>query len=298
MGRGHPEQPARMRAIEQALAGPEFSALVRAEAPLGIREAITRVHPGTYFDFLEQSRPKAPGERVQLDPDTLMSFGTWNAALRSVGAATAAVDAVMTGKHKNAFCATRPPGHHAEAEKPMGFCFFSTAAIAAFHARAAHGAERVAVMDFDVHHGNGTQAIFWGEENLFYASTHQMPLYPGTGAVGEVGAFNNICNAPLRSGDGGQRFREAMTARVLPAMTNFGFDLLIISAGFDAHRDDPLGGLSFDDEDFQWAGEVLTEAAAKTCGGRVVAVLEGGYNLDALGRSTARFVQALLRAGA
>ena len=298
MGPGHPEQPARMTAVKRALAAPDFFSLARAEAPLGTREAILRVHPASHYDLLEQTRPAEPDQVVMLDGDTSMNSGTWNAALRAVGAATAAVDSVMTGEHKNAFCATRPPGHHAEAGKAMGFCFFSNAAIAAFHARAVHGAERVAVVDFDVHHGNGTQAIFWGEHSLFYASTHQMPLYPGTGAVSERGMFDNICNVPLSPGDGGRQFRVAMTSTILPRLQNFGFDLLIISAGFDAHRDDPLGGLAFDDEDFHWAGEVLTRAAEKTCGGRVVAVLEGGYNLDALGRSAARFVQALQAAGA
>lgn len=297
MGHGHPEQPARLEYIERALGTAAFASLVREEAPLGTRAALELAHTPAYIDMIEARRPTDEGDIVQLDPDTTMNFFTYPAALRAVGAATHAVDMVMTGKHNNAFCATRPPGHHAESEQAMGFCFFGTAAIAARHARAFHGIERVAVVDFDVHHGNGTQQIFWSARHDFYASTHQMPLYPGTGALGETGAHNNVCNAPLRSGDGSRQFREAFNSRIFPALDRFGFDLLIISAGFDAHRDDPLGGLALDDEDFHWVTAKLIDSADKHCNRRVVSTLEGGYNLDALGRSVARHVAALVEGG-
>ncbi len=275
---------------------PEFAGLTRAEAPIGSREALLLAHPPDYIDVIEDARPRAEGGISWLDADTSMGFWTYDAAMRAVGGATHAVDQVMTGRHRNAFCATRPPGHHAESRQAMGFCFFSNAAIAARHARVKHGAERVAVVDFDVHHGNGTQEIFWSARDDFYASTHQMPLYPGTGALSERGEHGNICNAPLRPGDGGRAFREAFTSRILPALDNFGFDILVISAGFDAHRDDPLGGLALDDEDYAWVTERLVESAERHCGGRVVSLLEGGYNLAALGRATARHVAALMAA--
>jgi acetoin utilization deacetylase AcuC-like enzyme len=214
-----------------------------------------------------------------------------------VGAATAAVDAVFSGEADNAFCALRPPGHHAETRRAMGFCLFNQAAIAAQHARHRHGAERVAVIDFDVHHGNGTQDIFWSDADLFYGSTHQMPLYPGTGAVQETGV-GNIFNAPLRAGDGGAEFREAMNSVILPALDVFRPDLVIVSAGFDAHHRDPLGSLRFTEEDFAWVTLKLMETAEIHCSGRIVSVLEGGYDLQGLAASVGIHVQALMRGNA
>jgi acetoin utilization deacetylase AcuC-like enzyme len=231
-----------------------------------------------------------------MDADTVMSAGTWEAALRAVSAGLEAVDQVMTGKVRNAFCQQRPPGHHAEAERAMGFCFFSNIAIAGLYARKTHGAERIAVVDFDVHHGNGTQDIFWADKDLFFASTHQMPLYPGTGALAETGAAGNVCNAPLRPGDGGAQFKEAFLGRILPALRNFGPDLVLISAGFDAHVNDPLANLRLEEPDFAWATEKLVEIASKQAGGRLVSMLEGGYDLFGLARSVGVHVEALMAA--
>ena len=292
-GTGHPERPDRLRAIEDALAGDEFGGLKREEAPIADLTVIERLHPPRYVEAICAATPKH--NLVWLDRDTVMSPNSWEAALRATGAAVYAVDQVMSGAVDNAFCAVRPPGHHAEPSRPMGFCLFNTVAIAALHARAAHGAERVAVVDFDVHHGNGTQAAFWSDQDLFYGSTHQMPLFPGTGALGETGA-GNICNAPLSPGDGREHFQEAFLTRILPALHNFGPDMLLISAGFDAHRDDPLSQIALVEADFTWVTEKLLEAAEKHGGGRVVSTLEGGYNLDALGRSTAAHVEALIQA--
>jgi acetoin utilization deacetylase AcuC-like enzyme len=292
---GHPERIDRIKAVNQILGSEHFRALARREAPLGRDEDILRAHA---YEHLERVRAMAPAEGFEyLDPDTPMSPGTLEAALRGVGAATAAVDAVFGGEADNAFCALRPPGHHAETRRAMGFCFFNQAAIAAHHARHAHGAERVAVVDFDVHHGNGTQDIFWQDADMFYGSTHQMPLYPGTGAVQETGA-GNIFNAPLRAGDGSEPFREAMNAVILPALDAFGPDLVIISAGFDAHHRDPLGSLQLTEEDFAWVTLKLMEAAEIHCGGRVVSVLEGGYDLQGLSASVGIHVQALMRGNA
>ena len=257
------------------------------------------MHPAAHIEAIRAAEPATPeAGRNLVDSDTQMSHGSFEAALRSAGAAIEAVDQVMGGKAANAFCATRPPGHHASAETAEGFCLFSNAAIAAKHARAAHGAERVAVIDFDVHHGNGTQAVFWGEKDLFYASTHQMPLYPGTGAVKETGAFNNVCNAPLRAGDGKDAFRDAFGSRIFPALRNFGFDLVIISAGFDAHKDDPLGGLNLTEDDFAWVTHKLVDMVVSRCQGRVVSLLEGGYDLGGLSRSVAAHLGVLMDAAA
>jgi acetoin utilization deacetylase AcuC-like enzyme len=294
MGAGHPERPERMRAIERALEQEAFHLLAREQAPAVAREALMRAHPEAYVAAIEQAAPSKGLAR--LDADTLMSPGTFEAAMRAAGGATFAVDEVMGGRMANAFVATRPPGHHAERATPMGFCFFNNAAIAARHAQAAHGAERVAVVDFDVHHGNGTQDIFWDDASVMYASTHQMPLYPGTGARGERGAHDQIVNAPLRAGDGGEAFREAFDAVILPRVEAFGPDLLIISAGFDAHRLDPLGGLDLVEADFAWATRRLMEIARKRCGSRIVSLLEGGYDLEGLARSAAAHVAALLEA--
>lgn len=292
---GHPERVDRIRAVNRILAHGHFAGLLRREAPPGTAEAILRAHAP---EHLERVRALAPAEGFEyLDSDTVMSPGTLEAALRAVGAATAAVDAVFAGMADNAFCALRPPGHHAESRRAMGFCLFNQAAIAALHARAVHGAERVAVVDFDVHHGNGTQEIFWSDPDLFYGSTHQMPLYPGTGSVNETGA-GNIVNAPLRAGDGGAEFRAAMNQAVLPALDAFGPDLVIVSAGFDAHHRDPLGSLRLTEEDFAWVTLKLMEAAEVHCGGRLVSVLEGGYDLQGLAASAGIHVQALMRGNA
>jgi acetoin utilization deacetylase AcuC-like enzyme len=293
MGAQHPERPDRLRVVTDALSGEAFAALRREQAPLADVAAIELLHPASYVDAIRAAEPKKG--HVWIDPDTAMSPGSWNAALRATGAAIHAVDQVMSGAVKNAFCATRPPGHHAEPARAMGFCFFNNVAIAAMHARAKHGTERVAVVDFDVHHGNGTQAAFWSDKNLFYASTHQMPLFPGTGALSETGV-GNIWNAPLSPGDGRDRFQEAFRSRILPALDNFAPDLLLISAGFDAHRDDPLAQIELVEPDFAWATAKLVEVADKHAGGRVVSTLEGGYNLDALAKSSAAHVEVLLEA--
>ncbi len=292
---GHPERVDRIKAVNQVLASSHFKDLERREAPLGRDEDILRAHA---YEHLERVRALSPIEGFEyLDPDTVMSPGTLEAALRAVGAATAGVDAVFRGEADNVFCALRPPGHHAESRRAMGFCFFNQAAIAAHYARDRYDAERVAVVDFDVHHGNGTQDIFWFDPDLFYGSTHQMPLYPGTGSVQETGA-GNIFNAPLRAGDGSEQFREAMNSVILPALDVFAPDLVIISAGFDAHHRDPLGSLQLAEEDFAWITLKLMEAAEIHCGGRIVSVLEGGYDLQGLGASAGIHVQALMRGNA
>ncbi|MEW5421497.1 histone deacetylase family protein [Amorphus sp. 3PC139-8] len=288
---GHPERPDRLRAIDRILEHERFQQLERDLAKPANDEQIARCHP---MDYIARIRRLAPEEGfARVDEDTAMSPGSLDAALLSAGAACIAVDEVMTGKVTNAFCAIRPPGHHAEKASAMGFCFFNNAAIAARHAQAVHGAERVAIMDFDVHHGNGTQDIFWDDPSVLYASTHQMPLYPGTGALRETGA-GNIVNAPLSAGANGAVFQEAMTGRILPAMKDFRPDLVIISAGFDAHVRDPLAELELVEADFAWATYHLMEIADQFCGSRVVSVLEGGYDLEGLARSTAAHIMALM----
>ncbi len=294
-GDWHPERADRMRAVDQALSDEKFQNLYREQAPKATRGQIVRAHPERYFDFLESSRPQ--GESISLDGgDTIMSPGTWAAALHAAGAGVQAVNEVMQGMASNAFCLVRPPGHHAEIEKANGFCLFNNAAIAAFHARAAYGAERLAVVDFDVHHGNGTQAIFWSHPDFFYASTHQMPLFPGTGSLTERGETGNIVNAPLRAGDGSDQFREAYELVILPALRRHAPDLIIVSAGFDGHRSDPLANINLVEEDYAWVTRKLVEVARERCGGRLVSLLEGGYDLTALSRSVAVHVQALLEA--
>ena len=300
-GYGHPERADRMRAIDKVLSHEIFARLVREEAPLrdDVEAQIRLAHPASHFEKIREAAQRARGREhpTYIDGDTLVSSGTWNAALRAVGAGLAAVDAVIEGRAANAFCQVRPPGHHAENDKAMGFCFFSNAAIAGLYARAKHGAERVAVVDFDVHHGNGTQDIFWSDKDLFYGSTHEMPLFPGTGAVDERGV-GNITNAPLRAGDTGERFREAFESRILPALHDFGPDILIVSAGFDAHQADPLANLRLVEADYLWATEKLAAVARRHSGGRIVSMLEGGYDLNALARSVAVHVKALMDAGA
>jgi acetoin utilization deacetylase AcuC-like enzyme len=250
-------------------------------------------------EHLEHLRRVAAGHghgSTHIDGDTVVSPGTWEAARRAVGAGLDAVDLVMSKDAANVFCQVRPPGHHAESNVAMGFCLFNNIAIAAHYARAKHGAERVAVVDFDVHHGNGTQEIFWSDKNMFYGSTHQMPLFPGTGDVSETGA-GNIFNAPLRAGDGRERFEEAFRERILQPLHNFSPDIVFISAGFDAHRDDPLGGMALVEADYIWATELLAENARRHANGRVVSMLEGGYNLTALARSVAVHVKTLMETG-
>ncbi len=298
-GAGHPERPDRMRAIDRVLTHEFFNSLVRAEAPIraDAEEAILLAHPAQHLAHIKASRAQAQEHPIYVDGDTIMSAGTWEAVMRAVGAGMEAVDKVMDANSgiKNAFCQVRPPGHHAEAERAMGFCFFNSAAIAAHYARKKYGAERLAVVDFDVHHGNGTQDIFFSDKSLFYASTHQMPLYPGTGSLHETGV-GNICNAPLRAGDGGEKFKEAFQTRILPALHDFSPDLLIISAGFDAHRDDPLASLQLVESDYLWVTEELTEVARRHCNGRIVSMLEGGYDLTALARSVVVHLKGLMEA--
>lgn len=299
-GPGHPERPDRMRAIDKVLEHDYFADLVREEAPMreDVEEYILKAHPQRYLDMIKASRPSEGAGRVHLDGDTVMSPGSWEAALRAVGAGLMAVDQVVDKETsiRNAFCQVRPCGHHAETERAMGFCIFANVAIAGMYAREKHGCERVAVVDFDVHHGNGTQDIFWSEKDLFFASTHQMPLFPGTGAVSETGV-GNICNAPLRSGDDGQRFRDAFESRIFPALKNFSPDLILISAGFDAHEADPLASLRLVEADFLWVTETLVSYAEKQCDGRLVSMLEGGYDLTALARSVGVHVRAMMDAG-
>jgi acetoin utilization deacetylase AcuC-like enzyme len=293
-GPHHPESPQRLSAVLQALDEPEFASTVRREAPRGTREQILRVHDLDYVDAVEGAAPKQG--YLALDAgDTIMSPGTWEAVLRCVGAACAAVDDVVAGRARNAFCATRPCGHHAEADRAMGFCVFNQAAIAALHGRAVHGLKRVAVIDFDVHHGNGTQNSFYDDPDLFYGSSHQAPFYPGTGKRSESGAAGNIVNIPLSRGADSATFRRHMRDDLLPALQRFAPELLIISAGFDAHHKDPLGGLSFTDEDFHWVTRELMAVADATAAGRVVSTLEGGYSLEGLASGTAAHVRALMQ---
>jgi acetoin utilization deacetylase AcuC-like enzyme len=298
-GRGHPERAKRMLAIDKALEGEDFASLVRREAPLRDDDAtyITMAHRVDHLRDIREFAEQVTVEPRYIDGDTAVSPGTWEAARRAVGAGLDAVDLVMGGDATNAFCQVRPPGHHAESFRAMGFCLFNNAAIAAHYARRKHGMERVAVVDFDVHHGNGTQEIFWSDRNLFYGSTHQMPLFPGTGALQETGV-GNIFNAPLRAGDGRDQFEQAFRDRILRPLHDFAPDLIVISAGFDAHHRDPLGGLTLTEDDFRWATESLTEIARRHANGRVVSMLEGGYDLTGLAQSVAAHVTALMQAGA
>jgi acetoin utilization deacetylase AcuC-like enzyme len=289
---GHPERPERLRAIERVLEGERFQTLAREQAPRASVETITLCHP---LDYVEQIRDATPAEGMaRLDADTSLSPGSFEAALRAAGAAVLAVDEVMSGKTDNVFCATRPPGHHAETAVPMGFCLFNNAAIAARYAQRRHGLERTAIVDFDVHHGNGSQEIFWSDPTVMYCSTHQMPLYPGTGARSERGEHNTVVNAPLRPGDGGEAFRDAVQTVILPRLRDFRPDLLVISAGFDAHMRDPLASLNLVEADFAWATRKIMEVAEASAEGRVVSMLEGGYDLEGLAASVAAHVIALM----
>lgn len=286
-GFGHPEAPARLNAILQALRGPSFADLDWREAPLATLDQLHRIHPPYQVERILARVPQQG--YAAIDGDTVLSPQSGLAALRAAGAVCAAVDAVLSGEADNAFCAVRPPGHHAEPAHAMGFCLFNNVAIGAAQARQAHGLERVAVLDFDVHHGNGTQAAFEHDPGYFYVSTHQSPLYPGTGHREERGV-GNILNVPLLPGSGSLDLRHAWEQDIAPALRRFQPQLLLISAGFDAHYLDPLAELNFNENDYAWLTGQILELAA----GRVVSVLEGGYNLSALAASAAAHVQVLL----
>ncbi len=295
-GSHHPERPERLEAVLNALDGEDFAALERRQAPVAELNHVARAHSADYVRLILDEVPDKG--LVMLDGDTIMSPGSGEAALRAAGAVVLAVDAVVAGDADNAFCAVRPPGHHAEPKRPMGFCLFNNAALGALHAREAHGLERVAVVDFDVHHGNGTQARFWSEPQLFFASSHQMPLYPGSGAASERGVAGNILNVPLNFGDGSAAFRQAWLETILPALRDYGPELIVVSAGFDAHADDPLANLNLETADFHWITGEIAAVAAETAEGRLVSTLEGGYDLDALAASAAAHVSALMAAPA
>ena len=291
---GHPEQIARLDHVNRALSAPEFDGLDRRPSPMAEESDLLLAHPASHVSAIRNAAPDTGF--AALDPDTSMSPGTWEAALRGVGGCLAAVDAVLAGEAKNAFVATRPPGHHAEKTRPMGFCLFGNVAIAAKHALERHGLSRVAIVDFDVHHGNGTQDLLWDEPRTLFISSHQMPLYPGTGAAHERGAHGNVINAPLSPGTDGVTMRSVYGSRLLRRVEEFEPELLLISAGFDAHEDDPLANLNWSTEDFAWLTRELCKVADATCAGRVVSSLEGGYNLDALAASVAVHVAGLMEA--
>lgn len=293
-GEHHPERADRLRAVLDALGDDAFSGLTHVLAPAATMEQLLRVHPRNYVDAILGIRPP-PGELVHIDGDTVMSTGSAGAARHAAGAAVAAVDGVLRGHDTTAFAAVRPPGHHATPDVPGGFCLFNNVAIGARHAQAAYGIERVAIIDFDVHHGQGTQAVAEPDPTLFYASTHQYPLYPGTGSARERGIAGNVVNVPLGAGSGSAEFRRAWSEGILPALDNFAPELVVVSAGFDAHRRDPLAQLNVETEDFVWLTEELLAIAARHADGRLVSVLEGGYDLAALAESVATHVGALMR---
>jgi len=289
---GHPERVARLEALLPALDGKD---LLRVEAPLAEDADLRLAHPADYVTAIRDAAPKH--QTVQLDPDTFMSPGSLTAALRAAGGAVKAVDMVLGGEADNAFVACRPPGHHAETTRPMGFCLFGNVAIAAKHALERHGLSRVAIVDFDVHHGNGTEDLVKGDERILFVSTHQMPLYPGTGLPQETGPHGTVMNIALSDGTDGGLYRKILEGRIIPRLTEFAPELLILSAGFDAHADDPLAGIELEDDDYAFITERLCAAAAEICGGRVVSCLEGGYDLGALTRSGGLHVDALIAAG-
>jgi acetoin utilization deacetylase AcuC-like enzyme len=295
---GHPERPDRLRALHSVLEGEEFYRLDRVEAPMGDEATILYAHSEDHMQRIRAAIPEEaeedPQPLVQIDEDTFLSPRSWEAALTAIGAANAAVDSVFLGEADNVFVAARPPGHHAERDRAMGFCLFNHAAIAARHAQRRYGAERVAIVDWDVHHGNGTQDIFQADPTVLYCSTHQMPLYPGTGAKDETGA-GNIVNAPLLAGDGSREFREAFTSRVLPALDDFRPDLIVISAGFDAHARDPLAEINLNESDFDWATGKLMDRAGRFSNNRLVSILEGGYDLIGLSQSAAAHMTRLMK---
>jgi acetoin utilization deacetylase AcuC-like enzyme len=289
----HPECADRIKAVLAALEGEEFMMLLRDEAPHATMEQLMRAHPLSHIDYVLDSVPNSDGHH-HLDPDTILSRYSGEAALRSAGAGIAAVDAVAKGEVRNSFCATRPPGHHAERDNAMGFCFFSNAAIAALHARDAHGFKRVAVVDIDVHHGNGTQHILWDEPGMLYASTHQEHAYPNTGLADETGGEGIMVNVPLPAGTNSTDYRMAFTDILIPRLREFAPDFMIISAGFDAHASDPLAHLRLTTADFGWITRQLLQVAEETAGNRVVSLLEGGYDLRALAASAREHVRALM----
>ncbi|WP_370282248.1 histone deacetylase family protein [Pseudooceanicola sp.] len=288
---GHPERVARLEALLPRLEGKD---LLRVRAPLAADDDLLLAHPQDHLDAIKAAEPER-GIR-QLDPDTWMSPGSLQAALRAAGGAVRAVDMVLSGEADNAFVACRPPGHHAETRAPMGFCLFGTVAIAAKHALERHGLERVAIVDFDVHHGNGTQDLVQSDGRILFVSTHQMPLYPGTGAPSETGPAGTVLNIALDEGTTGEVYRRILTDTILPRLRAFRPELLILSAGFDAHANDPLAGLSLETADFAFVTEELCRVAAEVCEGRVVSCLEGGYDLDALAESGEAHVDALIAA--
>jgi acetoin utilization deacetylase AcuC-like enzyme len=290
---GHPERPDRIRAVEEALGADRFDRLIRREAPSADLTLAELVHDANYLGILTRARP---AEGIgQIDEDTFISSHSLEAAATALGGGLAALEAVALGEVRNAFCAVRPPGHHAEIDRPMGFCLINSIAVVAREAQRKFGAERVAIVDFDVHHGNGTEDIFKDDPTVFYASSHQMPLYPGTGAPSFTGV-GNICNAALSAGSGGAEMRAAYTDRILPALEAFHPDFLLVSAGFDADYRDPLAGLNWHPEDFAWVTERLTEVAERACEGRLVSMLEGGYDRHGLATGAAAHVEMLMAA--
>ena len=288
---GHPECRERLEAVLAALRSDELPNVSWHEAPLAELPEIEAVHTKSLVNEITSVIPETGFGRI--DADTAVSPRSLRAALRAAGAVVKAVDMVADQSIENAFCAVRPPGHHAEPEQAMGFCLFNNAAIGAVHARKHHGFQRVAVMDFDVHHGNGTQAAFWDHPDLFYASTHQSPHYPGTGRPDETGTSGNILNVPLAPGTGSTEFHQAMEQEVLPAMNAFAPDFVLISAGFDAYHADPLSNLNFDEDDYAWATRQLKEVAQKSARGRIVSTLEGGYHIGGLASCSRAHVEAL-----
>ncbi|MCC0081012.1 MAG: histone deacetylase family protein [Rhodobacter sp.] len=293
---GHPERVDRLRTILSALDDPVFDALDRRQAAPAAVAELLRCHPQSYVDQIRAAVPVLG--QVQLDADTWISSGSWDAALNGLGALLGALDAVMSGEGRNAFAAIRPPGHHAETAKPMGFCLFGNVAIAAKRALDHHGLARVAVLDFDVHHGNGTQDLLWTEDRALFVSSHQFPLWPGTGRADETGAHGNVINLPLPPGTDGPAFRAAWDEQVFPRIDSFAPELILVSAGFDAHRDDPLAQLALEVQDFDWITRRICDLADRHAGGRVVSALEGGYNLDALAASTAAHIKVLMERSA
>lgn len=291
----HAEQPARLHSVLDALSGPAFAALPRIDAPRATREALERVHTPDHVDRVFASEPD-DDTLVGLDWDTFMTKGSLEAALRAAGAGMAGVDSVLSGELDAAFCAVRPPGHHAERARPMGFCLFNNVAVAAMHALETHGLSRVAIVDIDVHHGNGSQELAEREPRVFFASIHQSPLYPGTGRAGETGLDGNVVNVPVDEGMSGPNWRAAIEREISPVLREFAPDLILVSAGFDAHADDPLGGLRLQEADFAWAAAHLAAIAGEIGHKRLVCLMEGGYDLPALGRSAAAFVQSLAEA--
>ena len=290
-GPGHPEAPVRLKAILKAVEEAAIPGLVQREAPEASLVQIARVHPELYSSRILRSVPERG--YVRIDADTVISPASGEAALRAAGAACAAVDAVLGGEAPAAFCAMRPPGHHAELMEAMGFCLFNNVAIAAMQARHVHKLGRLAIFDFDVHHGNGTQAAFWDDPDTLYISTHQSPLYPGTGHAGERGSKGNVLNRPLPPGTDGPAWRRVVERDVLPMIDSWRPQLILVSAGFDAHEADPLASMALLEEDYAWVTRELVALAARHSGGRIVSCLEGGYDPPALARSTVAHLRAL-----